>query len=1265
MSDMGGHSDGVWRVWADTGGTFTDCIGIGPDGKARQAKVLSSGEIRLRIAEVVDARRVRIDRPEWVWGGLVAGMRGTMAGGGDIGARVVSFDEFAGVMEFEKEVNASEGAILELRAGEEAPVLAARVVTRTGLAEKLPRMELRVGTTRGTNALLEKRGGPAALIINRGLEDLLAIGTQQRPDLFALRVEKRGVLAERSVGIRGRLSADGREIEALDVAEVEAVGRALVGAGIQAAAVALLHSDVNGAHERAVGEALRRAGVRHVALSSESLPFVGLLARAERAVAEAYLAEIMERYLTGIKAKLGEGSRLLVMTSAGGLMDASAFRASDGLLSGPAGGVEGAAATARRDGFGKIITYDMGGTSTDVSRYAGRVEQVREHRVGDGLIAGLAVGVESVAAGGGSVCWFDGERFRVGPRSAGAKPGPACYGGGGELTITDVNLLLGRLTPAHFSVPIVREAAEGALVRLLREAQGAGAATGTREDVLAGFLAIANELMADAIRTISVRKGYDPAEHVLAAFGGAGGQHACAVADLLGIRQVFAPAESAHLSALGVGTAPVRRTAQAQLMRRLADTGVSGVMEIALRLEEEAIRQVRSQGVEAGRISVEGREVMMRLAGQEATIGVEWVMGEDLAERFEARYQAQYGCGSEGRAVEIESVRVTAAGGGNELPDFDGEVVHSGRDEKQRMWSGGKWQEAEVWNAEQAINLAGPALVKGNGFAVVVEPGWTCTRAAGGGLLLERQGKARRTETEGGRLNAVELELFSNRFAAAAGEMGEMLRRMAVSTNVKERLDYSCGVLDARGNLVVNAPHIPVHLGALGECVRRVAEVVRMEEGDVIITNHPAFGGSHLPDVTLITPVFVAGELLGYVANRAHHAEIGGSRPGSMPPGARSLEEEGVVIAPRTLMEGGVARWDEIEGMLRGGKFPSRAVNENLADLRGALAANVRGAGLLTEMVKTHGAARVREAMAEVLRSGEAKVRRALARIGEKEFAARDTLDDGTMLAVRVDVRGGEARVDFDGCGPTHAGNLNATTAIVRSVVMYVVRLLLNEPVPLNEGLLRPVEIRIPKGSLLNPEFSAESGKCPAVVGGNTETSQRLVELLMQALAPVLRSAGSQATMNNVLFGNEAFGYYETVCGGTGAGEGFGGASAVHSHMTNTRLTDVEVLERRYPVRVEEFAIRRGSGGKGRWRGGEGVRRRLRFLDDVALSVLTQHRTHGPFGAEGGERGAAGAQRLERADGSVLLLGAIDGAEARAGDVFVLETPGGGGYGRV
>ena len=1257
-------------VWIDTGGTFTDGLASDSDGRLRRVKVLSTSALRGTVTDHASPAEVTV-REDWsAPPDFVRGFSFRILGAERTAGTVVGFDPSRGVLKLAEPLRERipPETPFEVVSPEEAPLLAARLLTRTPPGEPLRLPSMRLGTTLGTNALLERRGVPTALFITEGFADLLLIGTQQRPELFALDIHKPDPLYCRVVEVPERLAADGTLLRPLDRDTVARAARQVVRDGITVAAVALLHSYRNPEHERALVEILHHAGFEHVSASSALAPSIKLFPRAQTTVVDAYLAPVVRAYLERVGKSLGR-ARLHVMTSAGGLVSPRSFSPKDSLLSGPAGGVVGAALAGRWSGFERILAFDMGGTSTDVARIDGDYEYQFEHRVGDVQLMAPALAIESVAAGGGSICWFDGQRLRVGPRSAGASPGPACYGAGGPLTLTDVNLLLGRLDPERFRIPIRPERSSERLAQLQREVEEQMGEPVEAELLLEGLEEIANETMADAIRRVSLRKGYDPADYALVAFGGAGGQHACGVAARLGVNTVVVPADAGLLSALGLGHARLERFAERQVLA-LLDEARPLLPEWLRELERQAVEAVASEGVSRESIEVRRRIAHLRFAGQDSTLEVECGEGVNLREAFESRHQQLFGHRPEGRSIELESLRVIASSTAVATPDppepAPARPLKATR--KLRARFGGDWREVpalERRHLEPGTTLAGPALIFEPYSTTVVPPGWRGEVDAHGAMKL-RAGPRDDTARGGRQPEAVRLELFTHRFRTIAREMGERLRRTAVSTNVKERMDFSCALLDADGELVVNAPHIPVHLGAIGLCVRRMIESVPMEPGDAIVTNHPAYGGSHLPDVTVVTPVHATAEgsrpadLLGYVASRAHHAEIGGVRPGSMPPAATRLAEEGVVIPPLHLVRGGEPDWSAIRDLLAGAGHPTRALEDNLADLRAAVAANHAGARALQDLASAHGVDVVRRYMGRLKRMAERRIREALERIPDGRYRATERLDDGTPLQVSVELEGDRATIDFAGTAATHPGNLNATPAIVHSAVIYVLRLLIREPLPLNEGLLRAVTIRIPNG-ILNPRFPEDPDRAPAVGGGNVETSQRLVDTLLKALK---LAACSQGTMNNVIFGNERSGYYETVCGGCGAGPGFDGASAVHSHMTNTRITDPEILEQRYPVRVERFAIRRGSGGAGRHRGGDGAVRELSFLQPMSLSVLTQHRTVAPYGLEGGAPGAPGAQRVIRADGRTVELASIDGCDVGPGDRLVVETPGGGGYGR-
>lgn len=1265
---MNNNKHKSWQIWIDTGGTFTDCIAIDPEGDRKKVKVLSSSSLRGKIITSGSSEPASTFRIEQEWkmpDDFINGFQFKLLeleSGGAI-AEVAGFNSTNSTLTLDRPLKLTgDNPSFEVQSDEEAPILAARIVTQTPRWQQLPSIQLRLATTKATNALLEQKGEATALLVTRGFKDLLEIGNQQRPDLFALNIEKRKPVYKEVIEVQERLNSEGGVLEPLEVDSLESQVEQLLESGITSVAVVLMHSYKNAKHEQLLKEWLLRKGFASVSLSSELSPFIKIIPRAETTVVNAYLAPIIQQYLDDVQSVIPD-QNIYVMTSAGGLTLKEDFAPKDSLLSGPAGGVVGAASVGKASGFSKVISFDMGGTSTDVARYEGDFEYVFEHTIGDVQLVAPALNIETVAAGGGSVCYFDGYKLCVGPRSAGAKPGPACYGAGGPLTLTDVNLLLGRLAPRNFHIPVDRESAEQRLKKLVSEVNAARTTSVSNGEILSGFLKIADERMADAIRKISVRRGYDVREYAMVAFGGAGGQHACAIARRLGIKKIVVPEDAGLLSAYGLGNAEIEEFEESQILKPLDEIEVQ-LAEICRRMGQKASQKLKKSGIDEDDITIRRKMVSMRLEGQETSLDIDYKKELPLKAAFKTAYIDRYGHWVSDRSIEVESMHVVASA----IPaaaekQIEKTSEHTPEPEFiKNIWFKGEHRPAPVFfrsRLKPGGSLEGPALILDPHSTIVVEPEWTVKVTDTGALKMDYQ-KEEVTITGNVKSEVVKLELFTNRFTSIAVEMGEMLRRTALSVNVRDRLDFSCALLNAEGELVVNAPHIPVHMGALGQCVRRVKESISMEPGDVIITNHPGFGGSHLPDVTLITSVYTEEKkLIGYAASRAHHAEIGGITPGSMPPTATSLEEEGVVIPPMHLIKKGEQRWDKIRKQLLKATYPTRNVEENIADLQAAVAANHRGAEGLRQLCRKHGLGEVHYYMDALRDHAESKMRETVEKIPSGSYVSEEVLDDGTPLVASLQVRDDEIELDFSGTGEVHTHNLNATPAIVNSVVMYVLRLLIDESLPLNEGILNPVHMHLPAG-LLNPDFDKEPGKCPAVVGGNVEVSQRLVDTLLK---PFERAACSQGTMNNVLFGNDHFGYYETVGGGTGAGPSFHGADAVHHHMTNTRGTDPEVLEHRYPVRLDRYAIRKGSGGQGKWKGGDGIRRELTFLDPVELTVLTQHRKQGPYGLQGGEAGKPGEQWVVYKDGRREKLESVDGRSLGKGDKFILKTPGGGGFG--
>lgn len=1266
----------AWKIWIDTGGTFTDCIATDPSGNVSRLKVLSSSLLRVPIVSI-EGKIIRIRMPLPVQRDILKQYTVRV---GKMLYRVEANDA-SDLLTLDRPLRANEqSATLDLFTGEEVPVFATRLLTHTPLGKPFPLLEMKLGSTRGTNALLEKKGARTALLVTKGFKDLLVIGNQQRPDLFSLSVEKPEHVYEHVIEIRERVLASGDVLEQLKADSVAAVIRALRYHRIESVAIALLNSYSNPVHERMLGNSLEAAGFNYVSLSHKLSGQLKILPRAQTAVVNAYLDPVVRRYLTQIRKELGSAT-VKVMSSAGGLVDLDNFQPKDSLLSGPAGGVVGALEKGRLAGENNIITFDMGGTSTDVSRCANKLDYQFECVVGGQRILSPSLAIETIAAGGGSICSFDGYQLLVGPHSAGANPGPACYGNGGPLTITDVNLLLGRISPEHFAIPIdVHAAAEAA--RVLHQQIAVKGKRISLLEMMFSFVDIANEKMAEAIRKISVQKGHDPATYSLLCFGGAGGQHACALASHLGMKKIIVPYDAGLLSAFGIGTAKTEYMREKLILSPLENV-LPGLEEHFRSLLHEAITSAPELNKDS--IDVE-RMIFLRLAGQETSLEIAVTGVDQIAGQFRKRYKEVYGHYLAHRAIEVESIRILVREGKNRSKRI---AAQPGRyrpnPEKSNSPSGGRRQienPVYVWESlRPGAYIEGPALVISRYSTSYVEKGWSFSLDRyNNGMLLrtsQKNGHPGKVRTAA----AANLTLFTNRFTSLVEDMGSLLQRSSFSVNVKERLDFSCALLDANGYLIVNAPHIPVHLGSLGVCVREVKRAIRFEPGDVVITNHPAYGGSHLPDITLIKPVHFSGALIGYVVNRAHHAEVGGKKPGSMPADARALEEEGVIIHPTYLVRKGIPQWTAIEKLLKTALFPSRSPDENLADLNGGLAALMLGTSGLELLCRAYTSRQVVRYMREIKSHAASLMREKIPAL-KPRYRATEYLDDGSVLTVSIIKQRGSLVIDFTGTSGVHPGNLNATEAIVNSVVLYVLRLLVGEAMPLNEGLFDHVKLIIPTG-MLSPGFAkgqnttsptielARNGKLtasrkkeiynegPAVVGGNTEVSQRLTDTLLKALG---LAACSQGTMNNLLFGNKRFGYYETICGGAGAIRGANGADAVHTHMTNTRITDPEILELKYPVRLEEFSVRKNSGGQGKWNGGNGVKRVFIFNDVLDVNILSQHRTEGPYGMAGGQAGKPGKQKLI-SDGKVKVLKGITGFTVKPGDQLVVETPGGGGWG--
>ena len=1190
-----------WRFWVDRGGTFTDVVARDPDGGLHTAKLLSQDPGRYDDAALEAIRR-----------------------------------------------------LTDIRQGALAPA------------------ELRLGTTVATNALLERAGEPVLLAITRGFEDALAIGTQERPDIFARRITRPAPLYASVIAIDERVTAEGEVLIALDEQAARAALQTAYDQGLRAVAIVLMHGWRHTAHETILAGLARDVGFVQVSVSHEVSPTIRLIARGDTAVADAYLSPVLRRYVEGLEARLGPTVSALYMQSGGALVPSAGFHGKDAVLSGPAGGIVGMAATARQAGFDAAIGFDMGGTSTDVSWYSGAFERDSEARIAGVRIRAPGLRIHTVAAGGGSVCRVEalpngGQRFLVGPESAGAVPGPACYRRGGPLALTDCNLALGKLVPEHFPYVFGPEGnqpldAEVVMQRL----DAVVAATGlAREQAAEGFVRIAVAQMAHAILAISVRRGHDVSRAALACFGGAGGQHACLVADELGIDTVLVHPLASLLSAYGMGLARrgvVREATLALPLDRASEAAIRAAVDALAGATESELRVLVPDCTAPEREIV----VQIRPAASENTIEVSFGTVTDMAARFTAGWQRRFGFAADG-ALVAEAVRVEASA----PPDAADQHVANLPPETApplelvRFWSGGGWHSAPLHAREglaEGAVLAGPALVVDAVSTVVIEPGWSARVDGYGNLILTRTVPRKASASDDTACDPVRLEIMSALFMAVAEEMGAALQHSAASVNIRERLDFSCAVFDAGGNLIANAPHMPVHLGSMGESVRcvlrnRQASARGIRPGDAYALNAPFAGGTHLPDITVVMPVFDRpGDKAPawYVAARGHHADVGGIAPGSMPPDSRTLADEGVVLDDVLLVDEGRFREAQIAALLSAGPHPARNVPQNMGDLRAQLAACARGAEDLRRVAAEQGRAVVDAYMGHVQDHAETAVRALIAGLSDGVFAYE--MDNGAVVrvAVRVDHASGSAEIDFAGTSDRLPDNFNAGVPIVRAAVLYVVRTLLDGDVPMNEGCLRPLTISIPPGSMLDPGADA------AVVAGNVETSQVITDALFGALGAM---AGAQGTMNNFTFGDARHQYYETIAGGSGAGPDFDGTDVVQTHMTNSRLTDPEVLEARFPVLLEEFSIRRGSGGAGAQHGGDGAVRRVRFRQAMTAGILSNRRRVPPFGLAGGAPGACGRNAVERADGSFEELSATASVAMKRGDVFLIETPGGGGYG--
>jgi len=1205
-----------WQFWVDRGGTFTDIVGRRPDGTTTTIKMLS-------------------ENPEQYRDAAVAGIR----------------------------------TLLGVAPGQPVP------------ADQVDCVKM--GTTVATNALLERKGERTLLVTTRGFRDGLRIAYQNRPRLFDRNVVLPEMLYDGVIEAAERIGANGELVTPLDEAALRRDLQASFDTGVRAVAIVFMHAWREPRHEQRAAQLAREIGYTQISASHEVSPLIKFVSRGDTTVVDAYLSPILMRYVEQVAGEL-PGIRLMFMQSSGGLTDAHRFRGKDAILSGPAGGIVGMVRTSELAGFGQVIGFDMGGTSTDVSHYAGEFEREFETRVAGVRMRAPMMSIHTVAAGGGSILHFDGARLRVGPDSAGANPGPACYRRGGPLAVTDCNVLLGKIQPdffprvfgPHADQPLDRDAAEQGFRAMAARVKAEAGRDMTPEQLAEGFLEIAVGNMAEAIKRISVQRGHDVTEYTLTVFGGAGGQHACLVADALGMTTVFAHPLAGVLSAYGMGLADQTEMRQKTVEKVLDDALVAVLGQELDALADDAVAELLRQHVARDAIAVQ-RRLHLKYRGTDTALEVPFATAAQARADFEAAYRQRYSFLMPGRDLVVETISVEATGGGEAVTEAAVSVQRAGplaARRQVRMYSGGAWRETPLYVRDDMApgdRMDGPAIISEKNQTTVVEPGWQAELTARDHLVLRRVQARPQRRAVGTQADPVMLEVFNNLFMSIAEQMGYRLQNTAYSVNIKERLDFSCAIFDERGNLIANAPHMPVHLGSMGESIRTVmnANAGQMKPGDAYVVNDPYHGGTHLPDVTIITPVFdrAGRDILFYVGSRGHHADIGGTTPGSMPPDSRTVEDEGVLFTNFQLVRDGEFREQAARGILGSGKWPARNPDQNIADMRAQIAANEKGVQELLRMCDHFGLDVVRAYMGHVQDNAEEAVRRVISVL--KDGSYEYPLDNGAVIrvAVRVDQAARSAVVDFTGTSPQLDNNFNAPGAIAVAAVLYVFRTLVDDEIPLNAGGLKPLEIIVPQGSMLRPNPPA------SVVAGNVETSMCIVNALYGALGVL---AASQGTMNNLTFGNARYQYYETISGGTGAGpervdaptdtsHGFDGQSVVQAHMTNSRLTDPEVLELRFPVRLESYEIRHGSGGKGRYRGGDGGIRKLRFLEPMTAAILSNNRVYAPFGLLGGEPGQVGRNYVERADGRVEPLGPQDSTELQAGDIFVVETPGGGGFGKI
>ncbi len=1187
----------AWQFWIDRGGTFTDIVAVRPDGSTVTHKLLSENPRRYADAAIQGIRD-----------------------------------------------------LLEVGDGDPMPSQLIDAV--------------KMGTTVATNALLERQGDPTALVTTRGFADALRIGYQHRPDLFALDIVLPEMLYSEVIEVDERVAADGKVLVELDTDAARRALAAVKASGIDGVAIALLHGYRFTEHEEQLVRIADELGFGQISVSHRVSPLMKLVSRGDTTVVDAYLSPVLRRYVDQVRAGLGDAPQLSFMQSNGGLTEAHAFQGKDALLSGPAGGVVGMVRTAGAAGFDRLVGFDMGGTSTDVAHYSGVLERTYETEVAGVRVRAPMIDIHTVAAGGGSVLHFDGARLRVGPDSAGADPGPTCYGNGGPLAVTDANVLLGKLRPEFFpqvfgpggDEPLHVDATREAFDRLAEEVGDATGTPTTAEQLAEGFLAIAVDNMANAIKKISVQRGHDVTDHTLVCFGGAAGQHACLVADRLGISRIHVHPHAGVLSALGIGLADTRHVVDEAVEAELDDDLLAALERTWTDLGRRATDNLTSQGLDDTTITLT-RRMALRYAGSDTVLHVEADTRAKVVDAFEASHRAQFGFISPDKAIVVESVQVEAVSEGEDLP------AALASDAGRRLGTFDAVMEHRVTPtpflerpAPDADPVAGPAVVVDATTTTVVEPGWAASTNKLGDLILERVEARVHRAAVGTDADPVQLEIFNNLFMNIAEQMGMVLQNTAASVNIKERLDFSCAIFDPDGDLIANAPHMPVHLGSMSESIKSIiAGNPHMAEGDVYVMNAPYNGGTHLPDITVVKPVFGGHDRpIFYVASRGHHADIGGTVPGSAPADSTSVEDEGVLLDNVKLVADGQFLETELRSLLGSGAHPARNPDQNVADLQAQVAACEKGTIELLRVIDHYGLDVVHAYMAHVKDNAEESVRRVIDALVDSSFVCE--MDDGHRIEVTISVDHDQrsAHIDFTGTSGQHPGNFNAPASVCHAAVLYVFRCLVADDIPLNAGCMVPIEVTIPHPSMISPEYPA------AVIAGNVETSQLLVDTLFGALGTM---AAAQGTMNNIIWGNERHQYYETLCGGAGATANAPGCDAVHTHMTNSRLTDPEVLEWRYPVRLEAFQVRSGSGGAGANRGGDGVIRRVRFDEAMEVNILSSRRRVAPYGIDGGRDGETGRNLVIRGDGSVEEFGHTVQTSVEIGDAIEIHTPGGGGYG--